>query len=199
MSTLVMRPAPAFRAKAVMPDNSVRDDFSLTDMQGRYVLLFFYPYDFSHVCPSELLALDLRSEDFRERGCEIVGVSVDSHFTHLAWKKAAVEDGGIGPIRFTLVADLTKQISRDYGVLSDESVALRATFLIDREGVVRHQSVNDPDIGRRVEDTLRTLDALKLVERTGKVCPADWEEGGEAMEATPAAVVRYLIDFQSRS
>ncbi len=199
MSTLVMQQAPAFQAKAVMPDNSVRENFSLADLRGRYIVLFFYPFDFSFVCPSELLALDRRIERFHERECEVVGVSVDSHFTHLAWKKTSVENGGIGPVRFPLVADLTKQISRNYGVLSGETSALRATFLIDREGVVRHQVVNDPDVGRKIEDTLRTLDALRLVERTGKVCPADWEEGEEAMEATPAGVVRYLVDFQVRS
>jgi peroxiredoxin (alkyl hydroperoxide reductase subunit C) len=199
MSTLVMREAPTFQGKAVLPDNTIREDFSLAGLRGRYVVLFFYPYDFSFVCPSELLALDSRTDEFRERECEIVGVSVDSHYTHLAWKKTAVEDGGIGPVRFPLVADFTKQISSAYGVLSDDGAALRATFLIDREGVVRHQVVNDPDVGRKIDDTLRTLDALRLVERTGKVCPADWEEGGEAMEATPAGVVRYLIDFQTRS
>jgi peroxiredoxin (alkyl hydroperoxide reductase subunit C) len=199
MSTLVMQKAPSFQAAAVMSDNSIREDFSLAELRGRYTVLFFYPYDFSYVCPSELLALDSRIKQFDERECEVVGVSVDSHFTHLAWKKTAMEEGGIGSVRFPLVSDLTKQISRDYGVLSDEAVALRATFLIDREGVVRHQVVNDPDIGRKIEDTLRTLDALRLVERTGKVCPADWEEGGEAMEATPAAVIRYLMDFQIRS
>jgi peroxiredoxin (alkyl hydroperoxide reductase subunit C) len=199
MSTLVMQKAPSFQAAAVMSDNSIREDFSLAELRGRYTVLFFYPYDFSYVCPSELLALDSRIKQFDERECEVVGVSVDSHFTHLAWKKTAMEEGGIGSVRFPLVSDLTKQISRDYGVLSDEAVALRATFLIDREGVVRHQVVNDPDIGRKIEDTLRTLDALRLVERTGKVCPADWEEGGEAMDATPAAVIRYLMDFEIRS
>ena len=199
MSTLVMQKAPAFQAKAVMPDNGIREDFSLADLRGRYIVLFFYPFDFSYVCPSELLALDRRLEQFHARECEVIGVSVDSHFTHLAWKKTSVENGGIGPVRFPLVADLTKQISRDYGVLSSEAVALRATFLIDREGVVRHEVVNDPDVGRKIEDTLRTLDALRHIERTGKLCPADWEEGGEAMEATPAGVVRYLMDFQVRS
>lgn len=199
MSTLVSREAPAFQARAVLYDDSVREDFSLADLRGRYVVLFFYPFDFSVVCPSELLALDSRIEEFRERECEVIGVSVDSYYTHLAWKKTAVANGGIGPIRFTLVSDLTKQISRDYGVLSDGGFSLRATFLIDREGVVRHQTVNDTDVGRRIDDTLRTLDALRLVERTGKLCPADWEGGGEAVEAPPAGVVRYPIDFQIRS
>jgi peroxiredoxin (alkyl hydroperoxide reductase subunit C) len=193
-----MQEAPPFQAAAVMPDNSIREDFSLEELRGRYTVLFFYPFDFSFVCPTELLALDRHIEQFRERECEVVALSVDSHFTHLAWKKTPIEEGGIGPIRFPLVSDLTKQISRDYGVLSDEAVALRATFLIDREGVVRHQAVNDLDVGRKIEDTLRTLDALRLVERTGKVCPADWEEGEEAMEATPAGVVRHLIDFRVR-
>ncbi len=199
MTALVMSHAPVFKAKAVMPDNSIRDEFSLADLRGRYVVLFFYPYDFSFVCPSELRALDSRIEEFRERECEIVGVSVDSHFTHLAWKKTAVENGGIGPLRFPLVADVTKQVCRDYGILADDGAALRATFLIDGGGIVRYQVINDPDVGRNIGDTLRTLDALRLVERTGKVCPADWKEGDEAMEATPAGVIRYHIDFRSRS
>ena len=199
MSTLVGQAAPSFRAKAVMPDNSIKEDLSLTDFRGRYVVLFFYPFDFSFVCPSELLALDHQLEQFAERECDVIGLSVDSHFTHLAWKKTSVEEGGIGAIKFPLVSDLTKEISIDYGVLSADGVALRATFLVDREGVVRHQVVNDPDIGRNTEDTLRTLDALKHIERTGEVCPANWEVGNGAIEATPAGVVRYLIDLEARS
>jgi peroxiredoxin (alkyl hydroperoxide reductase subunit C) len=198
MSTLVMQEAPSFQAATVMPDNSIREDFSLAELRGRYAVLFFYPYDFSFVCPTELLSLDSHLEQFHERECEVVGLSVDSHYTHLAWKKTPVEEGGIGPVRFPLVSDLTKHISREYGVLSDDAVALRATFLLDREGVVRHQVVNDLDIGRKVEETLRTLDGLRLVEKTGKLCPADWEQGSEAIEATPAGVIRHLIDFEVR-
>jgi peroxiredoxin (alkyl hydroperoxide reductase subunit C) len=179
-----------------MADNSVRDDFSLAELRGGYVVLLFYPFDFSHVCPSELLALDRRLDEFQARDCEVVGVSVDSHFTHLAWKKTPVEDGGIGLIRFPLVADLTKQISRDYGVLSGDAVSLRATFLVDRQGVVRHQAVNDLDIGRKIDETLRTLDALRHHERYGEACPADWEEGAEATEVPPAGVVRFVRDYR---
>jgi peroxiredoxin (alkyl hydroperoxide reductase subunit C) len=196
MSTLVTQEAPSIRATAVMPDDSVRDDFSLVELRDRYVVLLFYPFDFSHVCPTEILALDRRLDEFQARDCKVVGVSVDSHFTHLAWKKTPVEDGGIGPIRFPLVADLTKQISRDYGVLSGDAVALRATFLIDRQGIVRHQAVNDLDVGRKIEDTLRTLDALRHHERFGQACPADWEEGADAIESPPPGVVRFLKDFR---
>jgi len=195
MSTLVTKQAPAFTAMAVMPDDSFREDFSLAELQGQYVVLLFYPSDFSFVCPSEILALDHRIGQFRERDCAVVGVSVDSHHTHLAWKRTPVDGGGIGPIQFPLVADLRKQISRDYGVLVGDAVALRATFVIDRLGVVRHQVVNDPDLGRNIEDTLRTLDALRHVETHGEVCPANWEAGRAAMQATPAGVVRYLKDF----
>lgn len=195
MSALVTEQAPAFTAMAVMPDDSFREDFSLAELRGQYVVLLFYPSDFSFVCPSEILALDHRIGQFRERDCEVVGISVDSHHTHLAWKRTPVDDGGIGPIQFPLVADITKQISRDYGVLVGDAVALRATFVVDRLGVVRHQVVNDPDLGRNIEDTLRTLDALRHVEIHGEVCPANWEEGREAMQATPAGVVRYLKDF----
>ncbi len=178
-----------------MPDDSIRRDFSLAELRDRYVVLLFYPYDFSNVCPTELLAIDHRIDEFHERDCEVVAVSVDSHFTHLAWKKTPVEERGIGAIRFPLVADLTKQISRDYGVLADEAVALRATFLIDRQGIVRHQAVNDLDIGRKIDDTLRTLDALRHFERYGRACPADWEEGDEGIEVPPAGIVRFVKDF----
>ncbi|KPK56166.1 MAG: hypothetical protein AMS21_12925 [Gemmatimonas sp. SG8_38_2] len=196
MSILVTQQAPLFHATAVMPDDSVRDDFSLAELRERYVVLLFYPFDFSIVCPTELLALDRRIDEFHARDCEVVGVSVDSHFTHLAWKKTPVEAGGIGPIRFPLIADLTKQISRDYGVLSGDAVALRATFLIDRQGIVRHQVVNDLDIGRKIDDTLRTLDALRHFERFGQACPADWEEETEAAETPPAGIVRLVKDFE---
>jgi peroxiredoxin (alkyl hydroperoxide reductase subunit C) len=195
MSVLVQQEAPTFTAKAVMPDDTVSEAFSLDDHRGRYVVLFFYPLDFSSVCPSEILAFDHRLDEFRKRDCDVIGVSVDSHYTHLAWKNTAVDDGGIGPVGFPLVADLTKQIARDYGVLSEEAVALRATFLIDREGIVRHQVVNDLGLGRNVDDALRTLDALQHSERSGNLCPANWEKGKAAIEPTPAGVKKYLKDF----
>ena len=158
-------------------------------------MLFFYPLDFSSVCPSEILAFDHRFNEFQERGCDVIGVSVDSHFAHLAWKNTAVDDGGIGPVKFPLVADLTKQVALDYGVLSGDAVALRGTFLIDREGIVRHQVINDVGLGRNVDDVLRTLDALQHSERSGDVCPANWEKGKAAIEPTPAGVKKYLKDF----
>jgi peroxiredoxin (alkyl hydroperoxide reductase subunit C) len=195
MTMLVTNEAPLFTATAVMPDDTVKDDFSLADLRGKYVALVFYPLDFSFVCPTELLAIDHRIEKFRARDCEVVGISVDSHHTHRAWRRTPIEEGGIGPIRFPLVADLSKQITRDYGVLVGDSVALRATFLLDREGVVRHQVVSDPDVGRNVEETLRTLDALRHVEVDGRMCPANWEEGRESIEATPAGVTKYLKEF----
>lgn len=195
MSVLVQKRAPAFKATAVMPDNSFHEDLSLESFLGRYVVLFFYPFDFSFVCPSEILAFDHRLDEFRARDCEVVGASTDSHFTHLAWKKTAVDDGGIGPVRFPLLSDLDTNIARAYGVLVNDSVALRATFLIDREGVVRHQVVNDLDLGRNIDDTLRTLDALRHIETKGEVCPANWDKGKQAMKATPAGVAKYLKDF----
>ena len=187
MSVLVQREAPDFTATAIMPDNAICEDFSLHKHRGRYVALFFYPLDFTFVCPSEILAFDHRLDEFRERDCEVIGVSVDSHFTHLAWKNTSVEDGGIGSVRFPLVAD--------YGILSTDTVALRGTFLIDKEGIVRHQVVNDLDLGRNIEDVLRTLDALQHSEKSGDVCPANWEKGKQSMNPTPAGVKKYLKDF----
>jgi peroxiredoxin (alkyl hydroperoxide reductase subunit C) len=195
MSVLVQKEAPPFTATAIMPDDAISEGFSLQKFRGRYVALFFYPLDFTFVCPSEILAFDRRLDEFRARDCEVIGVSVDSHFTHLAWKNTPVEKGGIGAVRFPLVSDLTKQIARDYGILSDEGVALRGTFLIDKDGVVRHQIVNDLDLGRNIDDVLRTLDALQHSERSGDVCPANWEKGKQAMKPTPAGVKKYLKDF----
>lgn len=195
MSTLVGHRAPGFTATAVMPDDTFCEDFSLDMLLGRYVVLFFYPLDFTFVCPSEILAFNRRLDDFHDRDCEVVAVSVDSHYAHLAWKKTPVEDGGIGPVKFPLVSDITKQIARDYAILSDDAAALRATFLLDRDGIVRHQVVNDPDLGRNIDDTLRTLDALRHVQATGQVCPANWQVGRQAMDATPAGVAKYLKDL----
>jgi peroxiredoxin (alkyl hydroperoxide reductase subunit C) len=187
--------APVFRATAVLPDGTIDDRFTLESFRGRYVVLFFYPLDFTFVCPTEILTFDQRIEEFESRGCAVVGVSVDSPYTHVAWRNTAVEDGGIGPIRFPLVSDLTKSIARGYGVLIDEGVALRGTFLIDRDGIVRHEVVNDLGLGRNIDDTLRTLDALRHTERSGKVCPANWESGKADMEPTTVGVAKYLQDF----
>ena len=194
MYTLVTQEAPDFTAQAVMPDNSFAE-LTLSSYRGKYVVLFFYPLDFTFVCPSEILAFDHRLDEFRKRDCEVIAVSVDSHFTHLAWKNTSVGDGGIGPVKFPLVADLTKEITRDYGILSGDAVAMRGTFLIDKQGIVRHQIVNDLSLGRNIDDVLRTLDALQHSERSGGVCPANWEKGKDAMKPTPAGVKKYLKDF----
>ena len=195
MSMLVTKKAPDFTATAVMPDDRFESGFSLAALRGHYILLFFYPLDFTFVCPSEILAFNKALDQFKKRGCEVVGVSVDSEFTHLAWRKTPVEQGGIGPIKFPLVSDLSKSIARRYGLLLDEQVALRGLFLIDREGVVRHALINDLPLGRSVAEALRMLDALRFHEQNGQVCPADWKEGEEAMTPTSEGVVDYLSRF----
>lgn len=175
MTLLPQQPAPQFKAPAVMPDDTIKEELSLSDSDGKYRILFFYPFDFSFVCPTELLALNESVDAFRERECEIVGISTDSQFSHLAWKRMSKEEGGIGPLSFPLVSDLKRKISRDYGVLAGDSVAFRATFLIDRSGMVRHLSVNDMDTGRNIDEILRTLDAVRRFDETGKFCPANWD------------------------
>lgn len=192
MSVLVTQPAPDFTATAVMPDNTFKEGFKLSDYKGKYVVLFFYPLDFTFVCPSEIIAFDKQLAKFKEKGCEVIGVSIDSHFTHWAWKNTPREKGGIGNIQYPLVADLTKQISRDYGVLINDAVALRGLFLIDKKGVVRHALVNDLPLGRSVEEALRVLSALQYTEQHGEVCPANWKEGEEAMKPSAEGVASYL-------
>jgi peroxiredoxin (alkyl hydroperoxide reductase subunit C) len=192
MCTLVTREAPDFTATAVMPDNSFDEKFKLSNYRGEYVVLFFYPLDFTFVCPSEIIAFDAALEKFQRKNTQVIGVSVDSHFTHLAWKNTPRKEGGIGPIRYPLVADLTKSIAKDYGVLFEGGVALRGLFLIDKEGKVRHALINDLPIGRSVDEVLRTLDALQFHEQHGDVCPANWHEGEEAMKPTADGVARYL-------
>ncbi|MBW6520474.1 MAG: peroxiredoxin [Desulfoarculaceae bacterium] len=194
MNPLVTNEAPDFTATAVMPDNSFNEAFTLSGLGGQYVLLFFYPLDFTFVCPSEILAFDRVLDQFKERNCQVVGVSVDSHFTHLAWKNTAVNDGGIGNIQFPLVADLDKSISRNYGVLLHGGIALRGLFLIDKDGVIRSQVVNDLPLGRSVDEALRVLDALQFTEKYGDVCPANWKKGDDAMTPTAEGVARYLTD-----
>ncbi len=192
MSTLVAKQAPDFTAVAVMGDNSFKEDFSLSDYRGKYVILFFYPLDFTFVCPSEIIAFDRELDKFKALNCEVIGVSVDSQFSHWAWKNTPVDQGGIGQIQYPLVADLDKSISRRYGVLLDAGVALRGTFLIDREGVVRHCVINDLPLGRSVEEALRMVKALQFHEEHGDVCPANWKEGDEAMKPTAEGVAEYL-------
>jgi peroxiredoxin (alkyl hydroperoxide reductase subunit C) len=192
MCTLVTKPAPDFTATAVMPDNTFNDTFSLSALKGKYVVLFFYPLDFTFVCPSEIIAFDKKLSEFKKRNCEVVGVSVDSHFTHLAWKGTPVNKGGIGNVQYPLVADLDKKISTDYGVLLPGGIALRGLFLIDKEGNVRHAVINDLPLGRSVDEALRVLSALQFVEKHGEVCPANWKEGDEAMKPTAEGVAAYL-------
>jgi peroxiredoxin (alkyl hydroperoxide reductase subunit C) len=191
MSSLVTREAPDFSAQAVMADNSI-DELKLSSYRGKYVILYFYPLDFTFVCPSEIIAFDKALDKFKEKNAEVIGVSVDSQFTHFAWKSTAVDQGGIGNIQYPLVADLNKNIARDYGVLIDDSVALRGLFLIDKEGIIRHAIVNDLGLGRNVDEALRMLDALQFTEKYGEVCPANWREGEEGMKPTAEGVAKYL-------
>jgi len=177
MSVLVTQAAPDFKATAVLPNGSFQDDFTLSQFRGKHVLLFFYPLDFTFVCPTEIIAFSERVADFESLGVQVIGCSVDSHFSHLAWRNLPRTQGGIGDIRYPLVADLNKQIARDYDVLLDGGVALRGTFLIDKEGIVRHQVVNDLPLGRSVDEALRMVKALQYFENNGEVCPSDWKEG----------------------
>ena len=194
MAVLVGKQAPDFTAQAVMPDGSFKQ-ISLSDFQGQYRLLFFYPLDFTFVCPSEIIAFHNHAGEFKERNCQLLGASVDSHFTHNAWRNTPVDAGGIGKIDYPLIADLTKSIATDYDVLTaDGSVAYRGLFLIDKEGIVRHQIVNDLPLGRNVEEAVRMLDALQFHESHGEVCPANWKKGRSGMKADAAGVASYLRD-----
>ena len=193
MSVLVGKPAPDFTAKAVLGNNEINETFNLkTQIKGKYALVFFYPLDFTFVCPTEILAFDHRLDEFKERNVEIIGVSVDSQFTHLAWKSTPVEKGGLGQVRFPLVADLSKSIARDYDVLVDDAVALRGTFLIDKDGVVQHQVVNNLGLGRNIDEAIRMVDALQFTEKHGEVCPAGWNKGKAGMKASTTGVAEYL-------
>lgn len=193
---LVANEAPDFAAQAVMGDNSFAE-LKLSDYRGKYVVLFFYPLDFTFVCPSEIIAFNRELDKFKAKGAEVIGVSVDSHFTHLAWKNTPVEQGGIGPIGYPLVADLDKSISQKYCVLLEGGIALRGLFLIDKEGVVQHALVNNLPLGRNVDEALRMVDALKYHEEHGEVCPANWREGEDAMQPSAEGVAKYLADHAS--
>ena len=186
MAVLVTKPAPDFKAKAVLKDGSFAD-LALSQFKGKYVLLFFYPLDFTFVCPTEIIAFSDRVKEFTDLNVEVIGVSVDSEFSHLAWRNVPRSQGGIGQIDYSLVSDLNKQISRDYDVLFEDSVAIRGLFLIDTSGVVRHQVVNDFPLGRSVDEALRMVQALQFVEKHGEVCPANWQEGKRTIKPSVSA------------
>ncbi len=190
--SLVTQFAPDFVASAVMPDNLIRDDFRLSELRGKYVVLFFYPLDFTFVCPTELIAFDRAKAQFDALDTELVAVSIDSAYSHFAWRNMPRKDGGVGQLAYPMVSDLSKSISRSYGVLKDEAIALRGLFLIDREGIVRHELVNDLPLGRSVEETLRLVEALQFFETNGEVCPANWHKGDEAVKPTADGIASYL-------
>lgn len=195
MGVLVGKKAPDFTAPAVLGSGEIVDSFSFAAAtKGKKAVVFFYPLDFTFVCPSELLAFDHRVEEFKKRNVEVIGVSIDSHFTHNAWRNTPVDQGGIGPVKYTLVADLTHSIAKAYDVESEGGVAFRGTFIIDEDGVVRSQIVNDLPIGRNVDETIRTVDALIFHQKHGEVCPAGWQEGDKGMDASPAGVAKYLAE-----
>ena len=190
---LVTQKAPDFTATTVLGDNTIVENFNLYENFGeKGTVLFFYPLDFTFVCPSEIIAFDHRLEDFTKRGINVIGVSVDSQFSHFAWKSTAVENGGIGQVRYPLVADLDKEISKAYDVLLAGGVALRGSFLIDTDGTVRHAVINDLPLGRNIDEMLRMVDAMLFTNEHGEVCPAGWSEGKEGMKADTDGVADYL-------
>jgi len=183
MSVQVSKPAPTFTATAVMPDNSFKEDFNLEDYRGKHVVLFFYPLDFTFVCPTEILEFNRKLAEFDKRGVQVIGCSTDSQFSHLAWKNQDIKTGGIGNVQYPLVSDFSKTISRDYGVLlEDDGVALRGSFLIDKEGILQHAVINNLPLGRNIDEMIRMVDALQFTEKHGEVCPAGWHEGDDSMK-----------------
>lgn len=192
MSVLVGRTAPDFTATAVI-GNEIKENFKLSLLKGKYILLFFYPLDFTFVCPTELLAFDRQLDDFKSRNVEVIGASVDSHYSHYAWLNTPVEKGGILGVRYPIVSDINKTISMDYDVLVDGSgIAYRGLFLIDKDFVVRHQLVNDLPLGRSVDEALRIIDALQYFEKYGEVCPANWKKGAKALKPTQDGLEKYV-------
>ena len=202
MGLLIGKKAPDFTTQAVHANGEIVGDFNFHDaIDGKYAVLFFYPMDFTFVCPSEILAMSHRTAKLAELGCTVVGVSVDSHWTHNAWRNTAVNDGGIGEVAFTLAADMTRKITKKYGLLSKggdsyypAGVSMRGTFVIDSSGIVRHMVVNDEPLGRNMDDVVRTVEALQFFENNGRVCPAGWTTGDEGMVNTPDGVAGYLAD-----
>ena len=191
MVTLVSKPAPEFEAQAVMPDGSFKQ-IKLSDYKGKYVVLFFYPLDFTFVCPTEIIAFSEKQGEFKKRNTQVIGVSIDSHFSHLTWRNTDRKKGGLGDIAYPLVADISKQVSKDYDVLADMGIAFRGLFLIDQEGIVQHQLVNNLPLGRNVDEALRLVDALQFHEKNGEVCPANWKEGEDGMQADPEGAQAYF-------
>ena len=190
---LVGRQAPDFTAAAVLGNGEIVDTFNFKEFtKGKKAVVFFYPLDFTFVCPSELIAFDKRFEDFQAKGVEVIGVSIDSQFSHNAWRNTPVDKGGIGPVGYTLVADISHEICKAYDVESEGGVAFRGSFLIDTNGMVRHQVVNDLPLGRNVDEMIRMVDALQFNEEHGEVCPAGWQKGESGMKDTPEGVAEYL-------
>jgi len=192
---LVTNKAPDFTATAVLGDNQIVDNFNLYENLGsKGAVLFFYPLDFTFVCPSEIIAFDKRLEEFTSRGINVIAVSVDSQFSHFAWKNTPVNQGGIGHVRFPMVSDITKQISRDYDVLFKEGVALRGSFLLDQDGTVRHAVINDLPLGRNIDEMIRMIDTMLFTNEYGEVCPAGWQKGDQGMRASTEGVADYLAN-----
>jgi len=194
MAVLVGKPAPDFTATAVLGDNEIKPFTLSQSIKGKYAVLFFYPLDFTFVCPSELIAFDHRLDEFTKRGVQVIGCSIDSQFTHLAWKNTPVDKGGIGQVRYALIADIKHEICQAYDVEAAPGVAFRGSFLIDKNGVVRHQVVNDLPLGRNIDEMLRMVDALQFTEENGEVCPAGWQKGKAGMKASPTGVAKYLAE-----
>ena len=185
MPAFVTKEAPDFVADAVV--NEEFKTVKLSDYRGKYVVLFFYPLDFTFVCPTEIIAYSDKIDEFRKRGAEVLGMSVDSKFSHLAWIRTSRADGGLGGLKFPLVSDITKKISADYGVLLENGVALRGTFLIDKNGILRHALINDLPLGRNIDESIRMLDALHFFEQHGEVCPANWKPGALTIDTKNSA------------
>ena len=194
MAVLVGKSAPDFTATAVLGNNEITTITFSQATKGKYAVVFFYPLDFTFVCPSELIAFDHRLEEFKKRNVEVFGVSIDSQFTHLAWKNTPIEKGVIGQVGYTLVADIKHEIAKAYDVEADGGVAFRGTFLIDKSGIVQHQYVNNLPLGRNIDETLRLVDALQFTEEHGEVCPAGWNKGKAGMKASTAGVAEYLAE-----
>ncbi|HAF45316.1 MAG: peroxiredoxin [Sideroxyarcus sp.] len=192
MAVLVGKQAPDFTATAVLGNNEITDITFSKATKGKYAVVFFYPLDFTFVCPSELIAFDHRLDEFKKRNVEVIGVSIDSQFSHLAWKNTPVNNGGIGKVGYTLVADIKHEICKAYDVEAEGGVAYRGSFLIDKSGVVQHQVVNNLPLGRNIDEMLRMIDALQFTEEHGEVCPAGWSKGKAGMGASTEGVAKYL-------